>query len=103
MATGVTVAPHPDEEAWHRAAVAWWMSLSMPPAIPRRLTTRRPANAGDVPVLSSDEGDMQLPPRGTSRVRVCRCTPGRDSLTVRAEAAGWAWLRVPWDPDWRFS
>ena len=25
---------------------------------------------------------------------------GQDSLTVRAEAAGWAWLRVPWDPDW---
>ena len=25
---------------------------------------------------------------------------GQDSLTVRAETAGWAWLRVPWDPDW---
>ena len=85
MATGVTVAPHPDEEAWHRAAVEWWVTL--------------PADASTVPVLWPSGGDSGAYPVDQSAAGVSLHT-GQDSLTVRAEAAGWAWLRVPWDPDW---
>ena len=86
MATGVTVAPQPDEEAWHRAAVEWWISI--------------PPESKTVPVLLPDGGDSSAHPVDQSAAGVSLHT-GQDSLTVRAEAAGWAWLRVPWDPDWR--
>ena len=85
MATGVTVAPHADEEAWHRAAVKWWVAL--------------PADASTVPLLWPSGGDSSAYPVDQSAAGVSLHT-GQDSLTVRAEAAGWAWLRVPWDPDW---
>ena len=84
MATGVTVDSHPDEEAWHRAAVKWWVSM--------------PPDVSVVPVLSSDDGNAYPREQAAQRVSL---HAGQDSLTVRAEAAGWAWLRVPWDPDWR--
>ena len=87
MATGVTVAPQPDEEAWHRAAVEWWVAL--------------PADASDgAGPLWPSGGDSSAYPVDQSAAGVSLHT-GQDSLTVRAEAAGWAWLRVPWDPDWR--
>ena len=84
MATGVTVDSHPDEEAWHQAAVKWWVSM--------------PPDVSVVPVLSSDDGTAYPREQAAQRVSL---HAGQDSLTVRAEAAGWAWLRVPWDPDWR--
>ena len=86
MATGVTVAPHPDEEAWHRAAVEWWIAL--------------PSDASAVPVLWPGGGDSSAHPVDQSATGVSLHT-GQDSLAVRAEGAGWVWLRVPWDPDWR--
>ena len=84
MATGVTVDSHPDEEAWHQAAVKWWVSM--------------PPDVSVVPVLSSDDGTAYPREQAAQRVSL---HAGQDSLAVRAEAAGWAWLRVPWDPDWR--
>ena len=86
MAIGVTVAPHPDEEAWHRAAVEWWIAL--------------PSDAAAVPVLWPRGGDSSAHPVDQSATGVSLHT-GQDSLAVRADGAGWVWLRVPWDPDWR--
>ena len=85
-ASGVTVAPHPSEEAWHRAAVAWWVSLA--PGIL------------EVPVLlPGGVNDGAYPTDQAARGVSLQAE--QDSLTLRAEAAGWVWLRVPWDPDWR--
>ena len=85
-ASGVTVAPHPSEETWHRAAVEWWVSLA--PGI------------SEVPVLLPGGGNGSTHPTDQAAGRVSlQAEP--DSLTVRAEEAGWVWLRVPWDPDWR--
>ena len=84
MSTGVTVDSHPDEEGWHQAAVKWWVSM--------------PPDVSVVPVLSSDDGKAYPREQAAQRVSL---HAGHDSLTVQAEAAGWAWLRVPWDPDWR--
>ena len=110
MATGVTVAPHPDDVAWHQAAVEWWMSLDTSVATPagdvnptppdNAPSFRRTPESRDVPVLSprGDEGSAYSMDQAASGVSLLS---GRDSLTVQAEAAGWAWLRVPWDPDWR--
>ena len=63
-----------------------------------------PRSTGDasVPVLSSGESSC-LPSSGSRQQPACRCTPTGDIITVRAEVAGWAWLRIPWDPDWRSS
>ena len=115
MATGVTVAPHPDEGSWHRAAVEWWMSMdaaneslagSAGPAPSRgsapdgdAVSLRRTPEFERVPVLWPGGGESGARPPDQSAAGVALHT-GQDSLTVRAEAAGWAWLRVPWDPDW---
>ena len=86
MATGVTVAPHPDEVEWHRSAVEWWIAL--------------PSDASAVPVLWPGGGDRSAYPADQAAEGVSLHT-GKDSLTVQADTAGWVWLRVPWDPDWR--
>ena len=91
-ATGVLVAAHIDEDEWHRAAVEWWVPIA----------AGVPVVASDgvdhVPVLSSGERAVHPLDRAAEGVSL---HAARDSLTVRAETAGWAWLRVPWDPDWR--
>ena len=110
VATGVTVAPHPDEAAWHQAAVEWWISLDTSTATPagdgnpappdNAPSFRRTPESMGVPVLSPGGDDGSAYPLDQAALGVSLLT-GRDSLTVQAEAAGWAWLRVPWDPDWR--
>ena len=91
-AGGVTVASYADEEAWHRAAVAWWLPIAavVPPDTPRGVS--------HVPILSA--GESADHPVGQPAGGVSLHAAG-ESLTVSAETAGWAWLRVPWDPDWR--
>ena len=86
VATGVTLAPHPDEVEWHRSAVEWWIAL--------------PSDASAVPVLWPGGGDRSAYPADQAAKGVSLHT-GKDSLTVQADTAGWVWLRVPWDPDWR--
>ena len=86
--TGVTVAPYREEGSWHQAAVKWWMSADQ--------------FVLEVPVLRSREGEEQTHPP-TQAARGVSLRAERDSLTVRAQEAGWAWVRVPWDPDWRSS
>ena len=89
MAVGVTVDPLPDEDAWHRAAVEWWIA-----------SFQRSPESKVVPVLLPTRGDGSDHPIDQAAAGVSLHS-GQDSLTVRAEAAGWAWLRVPWDPGWR--
>ena len=94
-ASGVTVAPHPNDQAWHRAAVEWWVSIA----------SGYPTSFGlapeskQVPILSPTGSASRAQPMDQAAAGVSLHT-GQDSLTVRAESAGWAWLRVPWDPDW---
>ena len=89
MAIGVTVNPLPDEDAWHRAAVEWWIA-----------SFQRSPESKVVPVLFPTRGYGSDHPIDQAAAGVSLHS-GQDSLTVRAEEAGWAWLRVPWDPDWR--
>ena len=101
MATGVAIAPHPDEQAWHQASVQWWISsIDNPlPSADNTSSFRATPESTAVPVLSPGGGGNTYPiDQAAAGVSL---HTGRDSLTVRAETAGWAWLRVPWDPDWR--
>ena len=85
-ATGVSIDPLPDEESWHQAAVKWWVSM--------------PLNTSLVPTLAASGGESSVHRMDQAAVGVSLHTT-QDTLIVRAEEAGWAWLRVPWDPDWR--
>ena len=91
-ASGVAVAPYSGEEAWHMAAVDWWVSLAAD------APTATPGEFSPMPVLSPGESGAY--PLEQEALGVSLQSVG-DNLTVRAESAGWAWLRVPWDPDWR--
>ena len=86
MISGVAVTPYSGDESWHRSAVEWWIS----PAL----------DLLDVPVLLSEDSGKGIY-SNTQAAQGVSLRTGQDSLTVRAEEAGWAWLRVPWDPDWR--
>ena len=93
MAEGVAVIPLPGEEPWHEAAVEWWVSLA----------------SGASRVMPSDDKTHAVPilKRGSDSYPSDQAASGvslrgaQDRLTITAEAAGWAWLRVPWDPGWR--
>ena len=86
---GVTVVPHPDEDGWHRAAVEWWVPLA---------TGDKVGSAAPVPILSPGESSVHALGQAASEVSLLA---DGGSLTVRAGTPGWAWLRIPWDPDWR--
>ena len=94
MAEGVTVLAYDDEDSWHRAAVEWWVAVA---------AGKHPLGSGgtaNLPVLWHDVavgsvGRSDQPAQGVV------LETSQDRLTVTAESAGWAWLRVPWDPDWR--
>lgn len=91
-AGGVTVAAYATDETWHRAAVDWWL---------RTATWTAPDAAVDnltVPVRSPGENAAHPLDRPARNVSL---STAQDRITVRADGAGWAWLRVPWDPDWR--
>ena len=94
LAEGVTVMPYPDEEAWHQAATEWWVSTVS------GSTANARSGPAVVPILAPNIGepDSRLAGQAASGVSL---QAEQDRLTVRAEGAGWAWLRVPWDPDWR--
>jgi len=84
--TGVTVALHTDDDLWHQAAVKWWISAFQ--------------DSSSVPVLWSKTGEEHAYPPDQAARGVSLHT-AQDSLTVRTQEAGWAWVRVPWDPGWR--
>ena len=88
-ASGVTVVPYVGGEAWHRAAVEWWVPIAAGTSADGVVA---------VPILSPGESIGH--PTGQAAEGVSLHADD-DSVVVRAEAAGWAWLRIPWDPDWR--
>ena len=88
-ATGVTVDVFSSEDAWHRAAVRWWIPIAA------ELRTE-PELWEPVPIRSADnDGRPALQAAAGVWLR-----PDGDRLIVGADTAGWAWLRVPWDPYW---
>lgn len=87
--SGATITPLPDERSWHEAATAWWVALASGSA----------DSDASVPVLAP-AGTVDAYPSTQTASGVVLET-GRDSFTVRADSAGWAWLRVPWDPYWQ--
>ena len=94
-ATGVLVNPSPDESSWHRSAVEWWISISAE-------SDDRPfglmPQAATVPARWAGEARNHPPSQAAGGVALLAA---QDRLTVIAETAGWAWLRIPWDPYWR--
>ena len=107
LASGVLVQPHGDDGGWHSAAVRWWLPIA---AAPHGSVDPSPkfATSGvvvdepllrvpSVPILAT--GEMGAYPVDQPASGAVLHADG-DTLTVRAERAGWAWLRVPWDPWW---
>ena len=91
-AVGVTVDPYTVEEAWHSASVEWWLPIAA------ENQGTGPKHIARVPVLTSDDGNTH--PFDQAATGISLQAEG-DALIVNADTAGWAWLRVPWDPDWR--
>lgn len=91
VASGVTVGAHQSEESWHRAAARWWIKILAEPRT-------EPESWEPVPIRGKD-GNLQHP-TDQAATGVWMRADG-DRLTVGADTAGWAWLRVPWDPYWR--
>ena len=90
-AAGVTVSTHPTERTWHEAAVRWWVPIAT-------ATAEDGAAVAGVPILSGHEARGHPPGQAATGVSLHR---DGDALTVEAASAGWVWIRVPWDPDWR--
>ena len=88
-AVGVTVTRHAGEEAWHRDAVEWWI-----------IEAGRLPDGGHaaVPILAGGGSGSHPSEQAATGVTL---HAQQDRLIVRAESAGWVWVRVPWDPDWR--
>ncbi|MCY3952447.1 MAG: hypothetical protein OXG69_07850 [bacterium] len=105
--SGVSIRPQGDEDEWHRAAVRWWLPIAAGPAgsvdeyqrlaVPGTSSHEAARDVSPVPVLST--GEMGAHPMDRPATGLTLQSAG-DVLTVRAERAGWAWLRVPWDPWW---
>ena len=94
VAEGTRIVPYLDGDSWHRAAVDWWIALASsdfqdsPPELTR------------IPVLwpgAEDEGEAA---RVDQAARGVSLRTEQDRLFVTAQSAGWAWVRVPWDPWW---
>lgn len=87
---GVTVAAHTSEDAWHRAATQWWVSLA----------SNTGAHVPPIPVLGmgDDERHAYLYNRAASGLAL---HASQDILILTARQPGWVWIRVPWDPYWR--
>ena len=90
-ASGVTVAFYPSEDSWHRAVAQWWIPIAGGPRT--ELESLEP-----VPALSDGDDDPSRPARQAASGVWMRADG--DRLIVGADAAGWVWLRVPWDPYW---
>ena len=96
MASGVSVQPHDGTEEWHRAAVRWWLPIAAGPAADG-VVTDDALDVSPVPIRAA--GGMGAYPADQPASGVTLHADG-DALTVRVQRAGWAWLRVPWDPWW---
>ena len=92
MAQGAHLVRYSDEDAWHRAAVEWWLRLASSPAPTATSST------AEIPVLvPSGSSDAYPLARAAAGLKL---HVAQDRLVVTASQPGWAWLRVPWDPHW---
>ena len=87
--SGVHVAASRTEAAWHRSAVEWWLALG----------TVDHVDGAPLPVFLSSTDEASRPADQAATGLSMRTA--QDAVAVTAESAGWAWLRVPWDPWWR--
>ena len=89
--TGAGLDTHPNEAAWHEAAVHWWIDVAS--------TGGDTLNLDRVPALVADSLSEIRYPFDQFAEGVTLAAEG-DRLTLRAGSPGWAWIRVPWDPWW---
>ena len=89
-ASGVTVAFYPSEDSWHQAAAQWWTPISAG-------FQAEPESWEPVPIWSETGGPSRFAHQAAGDVWL---RSDGDRLTIGANAPGWAWLRVPWDPFW---
>ena len=89
-ASGVALAPHATNDAWHRDAVGWWAGL---------LTGEYALQDAEAAVPTHGEVDWDAYPPAQAAGGVSVLEAG-ESFAVTAETAGWVWIRVPWDPYW---
>ncbi len=82
------------EDAWHRAAAEWWVSLASDSS------TDLNATDSPVPVLDVGGTEDQVHPANQAASGLSLHT-AQDRLTITAQQPGWAWVRVPWDPYWQ--
>ena len=83
---------------WHRAAVEWWVALD-PDDGREDASENGPGDLSVVPILSEPELGVGSYPSSQMASGVS-LTSGIDTITLHADEAGWAWLRIPWDPGW---
>lgn len=89
-ASGVTVDAYSSEDDWHRAAAQWWIPIAAG-------LRAEPELWEPVPIRVKTSDPERPSYQAAAGVRLQ--TDG-DRLTVISDTAGWAWLRVPWDPYW---
>ena len=89
-ASGVALAPHATNDAWHRDAVGWWAGL---------LTGEYALQDAEAAVPTHGEVDWGAYPPAQAAGGVSVLEAG-ESFAVTAQTAGWVWIRVPWDPYW---
>ena len=88
--SGVGLAPHPGDDAWHRDAVGWWAGL---------LTGEYDLEDAEAAVPTHGSVDWDAYPPSQAAAGVSLLEAG-ESFAATAQTAGWAWIRVPWDPYW---
>ena len=97
LARGITVVTYPSEEAWHRAAAQWWVSLASGAVSDGHTAPFSPIPVLGVPDVTGDSHPTNQAASGVS------LHTAQDRLTLVAQQPGWqtAWIRVPWDPYWQ--
>ena len=88
--SGVSLAAHPGDDAWHRDATVWWAAL---------LTNQTTLTEAEAAVPASGGVDWAAYPPSQAATGVSLLEAG-ESFAATAETAGWAWIRIPWDPYW---
>ena len=88
--SGVGLAAQPGDDAWHRDATVWWAAL---------LTNQTTLTEAEAAVPAVGAADWEAYPPSQAATGVSLLEAG-ESFAATAEAAGWAWIRVPWDPYW---
>ena len=90
---GVTVRTFQDDDSWHRAATGWWIDAATGDLLD--------VVASDVPILSRQQDHNLTDYPFQQAASGLTVATAQDSMTVWASNSGWAWVRVPWDRDWR--